>query len=131
MAFDIESLSIIEIETLLKTLSNVMLLQLLLSGAVVRYYETNWKIHLQSLPENKDKTDRLKEENKLRSRRKRINCTFFSTFHSLIVFLCVYSLFSMIDLYHGHGCLQRAHFMFVLECPLAGVSVNLIVHYGK
>jgi len=81
MVFDIKSLSIIEIETLLKTLSNVMLLQLLLSGAVVRYYETKRKIHLQSLPENKDKTDRLKEENKIRLRRNRVNCTFFSMFH--------------------------------------------------
>ncbi|XP_068754040.1 uncharacterized protein C14orf93-like [Montipora capricornis] len=40
--------------------------------AVVRYYETKRKIYLQSLPENKQKADRQKEENKLRSRRKRL-----------------------------------------------------------
>ena len=40
------------------------------------------------------------------------------------LFLCVYSLFSMTDLYHGHGCLQRAHFLFVLECPLSGLGFS-------
>lgn len=40
--------------------------------AVVRYYETKRKIYLQSLPENKEKADQQKEENKLRSRRKRL-----------------------------------------------------------
>ncbi|KAL9968590.1 hypothetical protein ACROYT_G020699 [Oculina patagonica] len=44
----------------------------LIKRAVVRYYETKRKIYLQKLPENRDKADRQKEENKLRSRRKRL-----------------------------------------------------------
>ena len=44
------------------------MLLLLLSGAVVRYYETKRKIYLQSLPENKQKADQQtfkKEKGKL------------------------------------------------------------------
>ena len=60
------------------------MLLLLLSGAVVRYYETKRKIYLQSLPE---KADQQKEENKLRSRRERVNYTFFLMYHCVVLIL--------------------------------------------
>jgi hypothetical protein len=42
------------------------------TGAVARYYETKRKLYLQKLPEYKERAAIQKEDNKLRSRRKRI-----------------------------------------------------------
>ena len=56
--------------------SFVMLFSLIHVGAVVSYYETKGKLYLQSLPENQEKTDKQKQENKLRSRRKRVDLKF-------------------------------------------------------
>ncbi|XP_031553285.1 serine/arginine repetitive matrix protein 2-like [Actinia tenebrosa] len=44
----------------------------LVKKAVGRYYETKRKLYLQSLPENEERTQQLKSDNKLRSRRKRL-----------------------------------------------------------
>ena len=54
--------------------SFVMLFSII--GAVVRYYETKQKLHLQSLPANHEKTEKQRQENKLRSRRKRVGLNF-------------------------------------------------------
>ena len=48
------------------------LFSLLFAGAIVRYYKTKRILHLQSLPETNKKTKQTKQDNKIRSRRKRV-----------------------------------------------------------
>ena len=100
------------------------MLLLLLSGAVVRYYETKRKIYLQSLPENKEKADQQKEENKLRSRRKRVNYTFFLMYHCLVLILSTRLHDSLYTAYSIMGANKLFFCLHVNISPLSPIFTS-------